>query len=232
MGLPSQNAAVLLRLSRWFLVLAGGLAISGQLTAKETTRFYVDSHGWHTGLILPVKDIPVDLRWSIADDFRGFDFIEVGWGHRGFYMARRFDVGIAFTAFFGVSASVLHICGVRGPPAEYFVESRVYEIRATPEQFRRLCSSIATATRVNGAGRALPLASGLYGTSQFYEANGKYYLPKTCNYWIVERLRLAGFEVTPLFGLTAGGVCRQVRRLQQAQKLQWDGSLKHRLASP
>jgi uncharacterized protein (TIGR02117 family) len=222
---------MLLRLCRWLLVLAGGLAVAGRVPAKETIRFYVDSHGWHTGLILPVKAIPPDLHWSIADDFRGFDFIEVGWGHKAFYMARRFDVGIAFTAFFGVSPSVLHVCGVRGPPAEYFVESRVYEIGATPEQFRRLCASVVTATRVNGAGQAIPLASGLYGTSRFYEANGKYYLPKTCNYWIVDRLRLAGYDVTPLFGLTAGGVCRQVRRIERAQKFQWDGSPKRRPAS-
>jgi hypothetical protein len=135
-------------------------------------------------------------------------------------MARRFDLGIASTAFFGVSPSVMHVCGVRGPPAEYFVESRVYEIQATREQFRAFCASIAAVTTLDASGRAIPLAPGLYGTSRFYEANGKYYLPKTCNYWTVAQLRNANYDVTPLFGLTAGGVCRQVRRLQQEPKTQ------------
>jgi uncharacterized protein (TIGR02117 family) len=218
-----QDAAMLLRLCRWLLVLAGSFAGADLVPAEETIRFYVDSHGWHTGIILPVRAIPADLHWPIAGDFREFEFIEVGWGHKAFYMARRFDLGIAFTAFFGVSPSVLHVCGVGGPPAEYFVESRVFEIRATPEQFRALCASIAAATTLDASGRAMPLAPGLYGRSRFYEANGKYYLPKTCNYWTVAQLRNANYDVTPLFGLTAGGVCRQVRHLQQESKTQREG---------
>lgn len=208
-----RNSAALLV---WLGLCASGVRAA---TAENGIRFYVDSHGWHTGVILPVARIPRDLDWPIARDFRGYDFIEVGWGHKAFYMARRFDVGLAFSALFGVSPSVLHVCGVSGSPAEYFVESTVYEVRATPVQFRRLCASIAAATRRDASGGAIYLGRGLYGASRFYDANGRYYFPNTCNYWTAERLRLAGYDVSPLVGLSAGGVAMQVRRLQREQEI-------------
>ncbi len=204
-------------------MLAFGSAGALSAQAEDKVRFYVDSHGWHTGVILPVKAIPAGIDLPFANDFRQFDFIEVGWGHKAFYMARRFDLGIAFTAFFGVSPSVVHVCGVPGPPAQYFVESRVFEVLATPDQFRKLCASIAAVVTRDASGRAITLGPGLYGTSRFYAANGKYYVPKTCNYWTGAQLRNAGFDVTPLFGMTAGGVCRQVRRVQNASNTQKNG---------
>lgn len=203
--------------SALILFLAFSASLVGAATGEKPIYFYVDSHGWHTGLILPVAKIPRNLDWSVARDFRGYDFIEVGWGHKAFYMARRFDVGLALSALFGISPSVLHVCGVRGNPVGYFVETRVYEIRATPDQFRRLCETIAAATKRDASGRSVNLGPGLYGTSYFYDANGRYYVPKTCNYWTVERLRLAVFDVSPVLGVTAGGVSMQVRRLQREQ---------------
>jgi len=216
MRLMDQDAAMLLRFCRILAISLGVISAEANET-RNTVRFYVDNHGWHTGIILPVREISADLEWSIARDFRRFDYIEIGWGHKVFYMSRRFNLGIAFTALFGVSPSVLHVCGVPGPPAAYFVESRVYQLSATRAEFRQLCLAIVAATKRDACGRAISLGPGLYGNSRFYEANGKYFMPKTCNYWTVARLRDAGYDVAPLLGLTAGGVCRQVRRLEREQ---------------
>ena len=221
------------RTCAWLL----GLLILGSVTAgaaapEEAIRFYVDSHGWHTGIILPVAKIPKDVDWPLARDFRRDDFVEVGWGHRAFYMARRFDLGLAFSALFGVSPSVLHVCGGRGSPAAYFSGSRVYEVCATKEQFHRLCLAIAAATRRDATGRAIYLGPGLYGKSGFYDAIGRYYVPKTCNYWTAERLRLAGFDVSPLVGISAGGVAMQVRRIQREQEIQKPARISAAAASP
>lgn len=49
---------------------------------------WVVRHRWHTGLVVRREDVPADI-WPERDDFPGAEYLEVGWGERDFYQARR-----------------------------------------------------------------------------------------------------------------------------------------------
>ena len=172
---------------------------------------HVVSHGWHTGVIVSRADIPTNV-WPAQRDFARFEFLEVGWGDDGFYRAEKITTAITLQAVFWPTPSVLHVVGFNDPPARYFSESKLVRVELSPEGFARLCQFIdATYTRTP-SGHTIPLGPGLYGDSEFYRANGSYYLPHTCNHWAAGALRAAGCPVTPLCAVTAGCLMSQVRR--------------------
>lgn len=172
---------------------------------------HVVSHGWHTGVIVSRADIP-DNVWPAQRDFARFENLEVGWGDDGFYRAKKITTGITLKAIFWPTPSVLHVVGFDGLPENTFPESKVIRVELSPEGFARLCKFIdATYTR-GSKGQTLPLGPGLYGTSEFYRANGSYYFPRSCNYWTAGALRSAGCPATPLCSVTASCLMAQVKR--------------------
>ena len=179
--------------------------------AAPCKTIHVVSHGWHTGVIISRADISTNI-WPAQRDFAPFESVEVGWGDDGFYRCDKITLAITLKALFWPTPSVLQVVGFNGPPEREFPESQVIRVELSPEGFKRLCIFIDRAYARTAAGRAIPLGPGLYGTSEFYRANGSYYFPKTCNSWTASALRSAGCPMTPLWSVTAGSVMSQARR--------------------
>ena len=172
---------------------------------------HVVSHGWHTGIIVLRADIPTNV-WPAQRDFAEFASLEVGWGNDGFYRADKITTAIAVKALCWPTPSVLHVVGFNGPPEREFPESKVIRVELSADGFTRLCAFMDRAYAHTVSGSAIPLGPGLYGDSEFYRANGRYYLPKTCNSWTASALRSAGCPITPLWSVTAGSVMRQAQK--------------------
>jgi hypothetical protein len=94
----------------------------------------------------------------------------------------------------------------------FFPESRLVRISLPESGFARMLWFIRDTFWLGDEGRAIPVVAGLYGEAKFYRARGKFYFPKTCNYWTVSAVREAGLPVIPLFAVTARGVLAQVER--------------------
>ena len=58
----------------------------------------------------------------------------------------------------------------------------------------------------NHKGDVVALKNGLYGNSQFYKAEGDYYLMNTCNKWTAKGLYSAGLDIFTTFKLTSDSV--------------------------
>lgn len=172
-------------------------------TGAPRKTIHLVSHGWHTGLIVARSDIPTNV-WSASRDFAAFEKLEIGWGDDGFYRADKITSGITLQALFWKNPSVLHVVGFNGAPVDYFSSSNVLRVDLTPEGFERLCHFIDAGYARTSIGRTIPLGPGLYGTSEFYRANGSYYFPHSCNHWTASALRAAGCPVRPLCSVTAG----------------------------
>jgi uncharacterized protein (TIGR02117 family) len=172
---------------------------------------HVISHGWHASVIVSRADIPTNI-WPAQRDFAEFESIEVGWGDDGFYRADKITLGITFKALFWPTPSVLHVVGFNGPPEREYPDSKVIRVELSQEGFKELCNYMDRAHAQTPAGQAIPLGTGLYGTSEFYRANGSYYFPKTCNSWTASALRSAGCPITPLWSITSGRVMSQAKR--------------------
>lgn len=187
---------------------------------------YVVNHGWHTGLILPLQclksRLPGLMEGFAVRDASGDEdeWVEVGWGDKGFYQAQEISVGLALRAFFASPGAVLHMVrpeanaslyGVPPSPRDYFVGSDVVELRISDQEMDSVCRFVALSFERGEDGNLLPLGRGLYGDSRFYEAKGRYHALHTCNTWTAKGLASAGVAIEPHGILTARGAMRAAR---------------------
>lgn len=210
-----------------------GCAVQPQVQIPDTTvvrtgnhALYVVSHGWHTGLILPLQYLTSRLL-GLVEDFAGrdvsgvaLDWVEVGWGDKGFYQAQEITAGLALRAFFASSGAVLHVVrpeadayeyGVPPNLEAYFSGSEVVELRISDQELEAVCRFVALSFARNADDELLLLGAGLYGDSRFYEAKGRYNALHTCNTWTAKGLASAGLAIEPHGILTARGVMRAAR---------------------
>ena len=171
-------------------------------------RIWVVGHEWHTGLIVRRQDVPTQI-WPEREDFPGAEYLEVGWGERDFYRAPQGTLWLGLKATFWANDSVLHVAGFSVAPAAYFAGSEVAAIDLSTPGFNALAAFIADAHARTGAGHAIALGPGRYGSSRFYLGRERYMLT-TCNVWTARALRAGGFPITPFWSLTAGTVMAQV----------------------
>ena len=185
---------------------------AGEIAGRHS-GFVVD-HGWHSGLILPA-DCLNRLVPALRERFGSHGWYEIGWGDKGFYQAEEITVLLALQAFFASPGAVLHVARV-DEPAAYFAGSELVELWLADQPLASLCRFAAHSFQRGASGAVLPLGSGLYGDSRFYEAVGRYSMLHTCNTWTAKGLRSAGVDIQPSSTVTAGGVMRAVRRCGQA----------------
>lgn len=164
--------------------------------ATEPVRtVYLVRHGWHTGLVLRVADVPNTS--PLVRDFPGAEHLEIGWGDRDYYPAADPSVWMAMRALFWPTPSVLHVAGFRGTPQAYFPNSEIVVLTLSQSGFDRLHARLRESFEFDAAGNPVVLGPGLYGTSRFYASRESFHVFNTCNVWTAEVLREAGVAMTP-----------------------------------
>lgn len=177
--------------------------------ATATRRsVYIISNGWHAGIVLCRADVRDDL-WPELRDVPPTEYVEVGWGSREFYMARRLTPAVCVRALCWPSESVLHVAGFDGAPSRVFINASVTRVDLSDAGFEQLCRFLHASYEPDASGRPQCLGPGLYGVSAFYRARGRYYFPNTCNVWTARALRAAGCPVTPAYAAAAPNVVFQ-----------------------
>lgn len=198
-------------------------ALGGSLIARPAPEpprevtIFVSANSWHTGMHLPVTELRKQSAFPLPAWAQRYDWVEIGWGAREFYMHGRPDPVLAARTLFVPNPSVLHLVGVPGTPVAYFPHAQVRPVRLTPAQFAALCVKLSAHFERDARGTPVVLGRGLYGDARFYAARGSYYFPKTCNVWTARQLRDAGLPFCPAFSTASGAVMMQVRLLQRQQ---------------
>jgi uncharacterized protein (TIGR02117 family) len=195
------------------LLLCGCVApavVPAPSRAPAVASIYLVSHGGHSGIVISRADIPEGL-WPESRDFPTADYLEVGWGDRDFYQSPAPGPWITFKAAFLPTASVLHVVGFRGAPAEYFRDSEIVEIPLPRSGTEGLARYIHDAYLRAGVGATAPLGPGLYGDSRFYPGRETFHILRNCNVWTAGALRAAGLPVRD--AITREGLMSQVRAL-------------------
>ena len=186
--------------------------------AVSESGFYVGSHGWHTSIIVSRAQIPASAwpRHVINPTFSRYPYLEIGWGDRKFYTARKPNVAMAFDAAFLPGPSVLHVVGLRPPLARALSWSALVRVPCTKSELADLCQALGDSFERDMSGKAYALGPGLYGeTSRFYPARGRYYLFNTCDTWTARMMRAGGLpaNTSPMATWSAGAIIAQARRL-------------------
>jgi len=173
---------------------------------------YIVSHGWHTGIVLPVNSIEKDLP-ALKNRFEKAEYIEFGWGDKGFYQAKKITFGLIIRAIFWPTTSVMHAVAVPAgvDVTHYFNRSEIASLNLNDEQLSSVAKFIANSFHRNEEQDIISQRKGIYGDSEFYQGVGDYYLMNTCNKWTAKGLKSIGMSVSPTFKLTAGSVMRYLR---------------------
>ena len=178
---------------------------------------YVVAYPYHSGIVLPIPELTqaaADLSRGevvgVADRFKAYGFIEIGWGDEGFYRLvptiTQLEVREAARALFHPdNPSVLHVVGLARSPAEMFRGANILPIALTLRGFDRLVSRLGDSIAVE-QGLPVELGPGLYGPSLFYRARGAFNIFNVCNHWVAEELNAAGLSILPLLDTIPAGL--------------------------
>ncbi len=184
--------------------------------AGPTRTAYVVRHGWHSGLVLRVADLPGAS--PLVRDFPDAEHVEVGWGDRVYYPAPQPTIWMAMRAVLWPTPGVLHVVGFRGAPQANFPASQIVEVPLSDSGFERLHARLRDSFELDAAGNTVVLGPGLYGESRFYASREFFHLFKTCNVWTAQVLREAGLPLTPATALSAGSLIRQLEPLGRSNR--------------
>ena len=179
------------------------LAEPGQSLARQSV--YVVSHGWHTGIIYPRAKL-LEYIPGLKNRFPTGDYLEVGWGDKGFYQANEITAGITLRAILWPSETVVHVVTVPRSPDESFTNSEIRQLCLDQPQIESLGRFLASSFSRDKAEEIVPTRKGIYGDSQFYVGVGSFHLFNTCNKWTARGLESAGFDINTTLKLTASSI--------------------------
>lgn len=168
---------------------------------------YIVSHGWHAGIAIESEYI----RHLLPEhpELPQAKFLKFGWGDRRYYSEQDAGYGLMVRAALLPTRSVLHVVATDLDVERYFSASRVVRIQITADGAEKLGIFISDRFRKDENGNVRVAAEGLYTNSLFFEATGRYYMPKTSNVWTARALRQTGYPITPIYSLTSGNVIKQ-----------------------
>lgn len=183
--------------------------------AEENVAIYVVSHGWHTGIVVPAGKIQSILP-RLGERFRDAAYIEFGWGDNMFYPANEITTGLTFRALLWPTESVIHAVAVPEKVVVFFSGSQIEKICLSGLDYSLLISFIVNSFSKNGENDIIQLKHGIYGNSQFYQAEGSFHLMNTCNNWTAKALKSAGMDISPVLKLNASSIMDSVHEYNQA----------------
>lgn len=178
---------------------------------------YLVNHGWHTGIVMPKQPFTAHVP-MLLKRFPQADYLEFGWGDKGFYQAQKIKIGLAIQALFWPTDSVVHVVGLTDSVDVYFPNSEIESLQLNDSELQSLVKFITGSFALDKNGLLLPSKQGIYGDSQFYQAVGDYHAFNTCNKWTAKGLQSLGMEMHSGFKLTADSVMNFVKSYKHEQK--------------
>lgn len=188
-----------------------------EVQPERNITVYVATQGWHTGFIVPTAELKSDMAF-LAQRFGAVPYLEFGWGDRAYYQAGEGTLGLAIQAMFWPTDTVMHVVAVPMNPPVYFPESEVIEIKLSANEFQSLRSYIRQSFYYDEQGQVSVLKKGLYGDSQFYLAQGEFYMQNTCNKWTAKGLKSAGLDISLWFKQTQDSIMSYLRDRQRQKE--------------
>ncbi len=187
-------------------------------SAEKSVVIYVVSHGWHTGIMVPAREIQSNLH-QLRERFGKTPYLEFGWGDNLFYPADEMTTGLTLRAILWPTGSVIHAVAVPEKAELFFPDSQVERLCITPNDYSSLISFITKSFYTNEKNDIVQLKDGIYGNSQFYQGEGAFCLLNTCNNWTAKALKSAGMDISPAFKSTADSIMDYIVEYNKALKI-------------
>ena len=191
---------------------------NNETIVEESEIIYVVSHGWHTGIVVSARKIQSNLP-QLEERFGNTPYIEFGWGDNMFYPANEITTGLTLRALLWPTESVIHAVAIPEKVDLFFPDSQVEKLCLSSTNYSLLISFITNSFHKDEKGNIIQLKNGIYGNSQFYQGEGKFYFMNTCNTWTAKGLKSAGIDISPTFKLTANSIMDYIVKYNQALKI-------------
>ncbi len=171
---------------------------------EETIRIFIVSHGYHSGVILPVSalsransQLGLGAVGSMSQRFLSYESVEIGWGDANFYRyaphLSDVSLSMAIKALFSTdNKSVLHVVGLDNAPRYIFPQSDILQVDLTTRGFLNLARSLDSAFQTAADGKIIDAGKGLYGPSRFFEGRDTFGIWNVCNHFVSGLLADAG----------------------------------------
>lgn len=158
-------------------------------------QIWVLSNGYHTSFIFKSRDVQ-DLVSLFPQ--KKSTYIEIAWGDSAFYTTPGFTWSLGIKAMLTKTNTVMHVVHFNDPPESYFYKAQMKRLVVCGNNLAALEKFIIQSFERDKNGNLKYIKEGLYGDSEFYEANGHYSFFYNCNNWIQEGLNEAGYA-TPMW---------------------------------
>jgi uncharacterized protein (TIGR02117 family) len=178
--------------------------------SERPVSVYIVSHGWHAGIAIEASAIEEYL--PSHPDMPSARFLKFGWGDGRYYTDSEAGFWLMMRAALLPTRSVIHVVGIDIPVERYFSGSNIVQIKVSEEGAKKMGEFVEKRFRKDNNGDFIFAADGLYTNSVFFQATGRYYLPKTSNIWTARALRQTGYPITPIYSFTSGNVVQQAKR--------------------
>ena len=181
-------------------LVLGSLPVNNSYAqAKQGVEIFVTNNGVHTDFVLPVKTPYIDWRDKLhLQDYAGadstFTHVGFGWGDRKFYMEtpewKDLTLTTAIAALFWPTRTAMHVEYIARPLKQNKYQQPVL---VTEGQYQALVQYILDTFQQQPNGEFILIKGrGYHDRDNFYEANGKFHLFKTCNGWVNGGLKAMG----------------------------------------
>jgi uncharacterized protein (TIGR02117 family) len=171
---------------------------------------YILSHGWHVGIAIESRHILDKIPEH--DQLPLAEFLKFGWGDNKYYPHQDPGFGLLLRAALLPTRSVLHVVGIDIPVENFFTGSDIIKVKVSEDGMSNLAEFISDRFRLDNENGLTFVTDGYYTNSAFYEANGRYFVPKTSNTWTARALRQTGAPISPFYAVTSGNVIYQTRQ--------------------
>ncbi len=160
---------------------------------EPKVSFYMISHKWHAGLILPRALVEEKIGYL---PFPQSPWLEVGWGDKQYYMHDGFSALGAIKALSRSSEGVMHIVTIDENMLENLKYSyKLKEYQVSEHAFYNMLNYLEKSFSEKGL--KSPLAPSLYGEGAFLASPFRYHFFFTCNGWIARMMNEAGYKSFP-----------------------------------
>ncbi|MCU0394120.1 MAG: TIGR02117 family protein, partial [Thermoflexibacter sp.] len=185
------------------------LAVLGTLfpinapASKETQNIpiYISSNGFHTDLILPLRNQQFDwlaqIDTAIANKYVAYQYISLGWGDKGFYLGylnnQTPTLSTTLKAIFLPTESLMHLTFHQDALKE---NENIKKYYLSEMQLANLITFIKKSFQKSENQKFIFYHKGYDDDDYFFQARGCYHLFDTCNEWTNRGLESMGMTAS------------------------------------
>jgi uncharacterized protein (TIGR02117 family) len=161
---------------------------SSDIAESRPPAIALINHGYHMGLVVPVRSATYDLAAEFGLSGDG-EVVEIGWGDSTFYtMNAGFDLVLGANALFGGSqSSVLHV------QLRHRDTTNDVPLLISDADLEGIVRTVQRMAKRSADGRPRLIGHGYGGeSSAFVMAHGDYSILRTCNQWTSDVLLATG----------------------------------------